>query len=375
MVHKVLIALYDIQDLGGIINWVEHLCHGLKELNVDPVIVRLEDKERCISSRSNRSVGISHSGIPFDQRAGWVFPLKNRISLRSTNWSNFTSQYSLVIWAIPVPSKSKPIKDWQSLYHIRTPQIMVIHDGNLNKLYFHAYEVMDKCSLIVGVHDCAFNSIKVEHKRLIPNPQVLSRMRPINYVCRKYQIFSLQTFKRWKHVDDLIRAVPYMKDTTKVLLAGGGIEYYYMTSKTKRKSCYKDIWERAIQNGMQYLGYVSESQRDKILQESMLLLDPSWSKTYASYGSHFNRTFVDAIISGCLPAGTNLGMDNNSFFTKESYITIPYNSSPQGMAELYDRAVHLGKAEYEEKLLTLQSVVRTHFDSVKVAKEYLEVIS
>src|SRR5690606_18658851 len=102
-------------------------------------------------------------------------------------------------------------------------------------------------------------------------------------------------------VDELVRAVPKIKGT--VLLAGGGIEYHYMTSLTKRKPKYGKIWENAIQHGMNFLGYITEDERDKFLRSSKLLIDPSWSHYYAQYGSHFNRTFVDAIIMGCMPAG------------------------------------------------------------------------
>ena len=123
---------------------------------------------------------------------------------------------------------------------------------------------------------------------------------------------------------------------------------------------------------MNYLGYVTSGTMDDLLAKSKLLVDPSWSKNYAQYGSHFNRTFVDGIINGCLPAGRDLLMDGNSFFPNEDYVTIPYNATPQEFAEKVNEALALTDRQYTKKVRALQEQVRLHFDSVLVAKQYLD---
>jgi glycosyltransferase involved in cell wall biosynthesis len=221
-------------------------------------------------------------------------------------------------------------------------------------------------------HDCAYNSINMtEGVYLIPNPQI-NRFKKINFDGRSNSVFSLQTFKRWKRVDDLVRAVPYIEGD--VFLAGGGIEYYYMTSTDKMKKEYKGIWNNALQNGMAYLGYLPEKQRDEYLQKCKLLVDPSWSKSYGALGSHFNRTFVDAIIAGCMPAGRDLLMDENSFFPKDLYVTIPYNATPEEFGEIVNSALNMHKSVYTKRVANLQTIVADQFDSVKVAQRYIDLV-
>lgn len=370
----IMIPIYDIQDLGGIINWTEHLCHGLRALGAEPVLVRLEDKYACRSSSSKRTMVKGWSGLAYDQMGGWHFPLERRIPLRGIDWEGYTEQFAGIIWGIAVPSAAKLFPDWQELYRAcRAPQVMVIHDGNLNKMYPHAYEVMNHCKFIAAVHDCALGSIGdiAVPKGLIPNAQVERFVEP-TLAERKAQVFSLQVFKRLKHVDDLVRAVPYIKST--VVLAGGGIEYYYMTSQTKRRPEYGTIWEDALLDGMEYIGFIDEETRDTYLKESMLLVDPGWSKGYAKYGAVFNRTFVEAAIMGCLPAATDMCMGGNSLFDPADYVTIPAGCLAQEFAEVINGALYMPECEYIQKVRSLQDVIRRRLDSLVVARQYLNAL-
>jgi hypothetical protein len=149
---KILLALHEIQDLGGIINYVEHLCHGFKELGHEVKLVRLENKKSVRSRGSIKAYHTGYSGVPYNQRQGWLFPPSNRVPLKSTDWSAYTMAYDLLIWVVPVPSKQKLWDGWEDLYNNESAnQIMVVHDGNLNKLYPHAYDVMGYCEAVVGV--------------------------------------------------------------------------------------------------------------------------------------------------------------------------------------------------------------------------------
>lgn len=374
---RILIPLFDyVQDLGGIINWAEHLIWGFKQLGCDVNLVRLERKSVCnVTSGAKRKRVVGHAGYPLDQKTGWMFPKQARIPLFSTDWVKFTKDYDLIIWMVPVPTKTGLFDGWQDLYkpHNNCTQVMMIHDGNLNSLYTHAYDVINKVDAVVGVHDCAVGTINASPYKgkalLIPNPQI-KRFQPINFEARKQQALSLQTWKHWKHVGDIIRAIPYMKH--KMIMGGAGIHYYWMSGKIRRQG-YETIWEEALEGGMQYVGWITEPERDAILCKSKLLIDPSWSKRYAQYGSHFNRVFCDAAICGCLPVGRDLLMDNNRFFDPEDYITIPYNAPPKEFAEATNKAIKIQKPEYTHRIKNLQAVVDKHFDALKVARQFLKL--
>ena len=375
---RVLLPLYRINNYGGIINWVEHLCHGLRANGALPHLVLLEDAvSRTAYAPDLSDLVLGPSGLYHNQSSGWAFSAKRRLPIHGVDWPRYVKDFELVIWVIPVPSEEYLWSSWRDLYDITTPQVMVVHDGNLPQLYPHAQDVMPKCVGVVGVHDCAIGGIRSRglpgiRGTLIPNPQI-ARYAPVNYGQRVNRVLSLQTFKSWKHVDDLIRAVPHLT-TLQAVVAGGGIEQCYMTSRDKRKDRYGNIWERAKLAGMKYVGYISEEKRDALLRRCKLLVDTSWSRRYAAYGSHFNRVFVDAVMMGALPAARDLLMRRNSFFDPRDYITIPYKASPEGFAAALEEAAALSPREYTRRVKSLQAVVREHFDSVKVAKRYLDFI-
>lgn len=381
---KILIVLHEyIQDLGGLINWTESLIHGFKVLGCESKLIRVENKSsfHAVTMQHPRKREVGYAGYYLDQKVGWIFPTHARVPFLSTDWNKYTKDYDMLIWLAPVPTKTSTIYqdgDWQRLYSTvnkRTTQIICIHDGNLHRLYPHALEVIKYCHALTAVHDSAMGSLKLIKtkipKLIIPSAQI-ARFAKVNFQNRKNQVFSVQTWKHWKHVGDLVRAIPYIKP--KVILGGAGIHYYWMSGK-KRREPYGHIWEDALEAGMKYVGWLTVSERDEILKTSKLLVDPSWSKQYAKLGSHFNRVFCDAAMMGCLPASTDMLMQNNSFFDPSDYITLPWNASPQEYAECINQAVRMDEKSYTTKVKNLQSVVRKKFDSVHCAKEYLKLIS
>lgn len=377
---KILITTFGICDLGGIINHTEHLIHGLKELGHHVKLVRLENKSKLVKSTTKRNmVEDTFSGLPLDQRAGWFFPLENRVPFKSVDWKKYTSNYDLIIWEVPFPPKDWNDVPKSELYDVgSTPQIAIIHDGNMEKLYPKLASYEELFEFFACVHDCALGnarSLGVENAKLIVNPQanVKYRMERCAYDrgVRK-NIFSMQTFKAWKRVDEFVRAVPHMENVNSKILCGGGIEYYYMTSKDKRKPAYGKIWERALKAGMEYLGYISEDERDDFLRNSRLMIDASWSKRYAWYGSHFNRMMVDALICGCVPVLRDLAMENQSAFADRVWFEIPWDAGPGEFAEVVDEVIgpsYKNKARIMVKIA--QKEIKKKFDSVAVAKEFV----
>lgn len=371
---KILMCIFKIYDYGGIINHAEHLIYGLHQLGHDVNLVRVEDKEVCRKANIRReATDMGWSGIFYDQRYGWHFKTQNRIAFREVDWKKFTKDYDLVLWEIPVPSfKSSGFEtNWKKLYDIKTPQIAFIHDGNMPKMYPHIQEVADKFEYLACVHHCALGTAKSMglDGKLVLNPQVINLERRIisPRTIRRNTIISLQTFKRWKRVDEFIRAIPSIDKKYKCKVAGCGIEYYYMTSRDRRKPEYGDIWERALNAGMEYLGFIPEEERDRILEHSKFLVDASWSKKYNKYGSHFNRVMIDGFIKGVRPVLNQYAMMNNGFFEPgKHYLEIPFNACPMSMAG----RINSDKVKPAD-IIDAQRIVEKNFKAEVVARELL----
>lgn len=354
---NILLAHFKIQDWGGIVNYSEFLARGFKELGHTVNSVMLKNtgatgyhkgKDRSLDQGWEYGPGL---GLWMHQKNGWEGMYQFNYAADTTGdwWEAFTEEYDLVIYIVPVPTCSKQNKgdeSWLRLFKTTfTPQVSVIHDGNMQKLYPHILETVPYLEGVICVHDAAFNSAEVlpVNRALIPNPHE-NHIEDILLPCEREDGFvSMQTFKRWKRVDDLIRAIPHMDDMSDKIICGGGIEYYYMTSKDKCKKEYMDeqgnrIWDNAVANGMEFLGYVDTAERDNLLRKYKLLIDPSWSHNYSKLGAHFNRVMVEAMSLGCVPVCTDLGMKDSSFFEAgENYIEIPYDISPEGYAGIIDR--------------------------------------
>lgn len=390
---RILLAHFKIQDWGGIVNYSEFLARGFKELGhtVDPVMLKNtgatgyhKGKDRSLDSGWEYGPGL---GLWMHQKNGWegMYQFNYRTDNGADDWEALTASYDLVIYIVPVPTCSKQNKGddtWLSLFQSTfTPQVSVIHDGNMQKLYPYILETVPYLEGVICVHDAAYNSAEVlpVNRALIPNPHE-NHIEDILLPCEREDGFvSMQTFKRWKRVDDLIRAIPHMDDMPDKIICGGGIEYYYMTSKNKCKKEYMDeqgnrIWDNAVTNGMEFLGYVDTAERDNLLRKYKLLIDPSWSHNYSKLGAHFNRVMVEAMSLGCVPVCTDLGMKNSSFFTAgENYIEIPYDISPEGYAGIIDQ--YMQDEEALERIQENNLELVEFFDKKRIASKILDFAS
>jgi hypothetical protein len=127
----------------------------------------------------------------------------------------------------------------------------------------------------------------------------------------------------------------------------------------------------AVKTGMQYTGFVHNEERDSYLRSARFLIDASWSKNYARIGDHFNRTSVEALISGAVPIARNLGVATNKegngefFKANANYLMIPWNATPKEFAEYVDQFIAMKESdrrailEEGRKLLPLFDYRRT----------------
>jgi glycosyltransferase involved in cell wall biosynthesis len=247
------------------------------------------------------------------------------------------------------------------------------------------------------VHPCAFHGASVLDvpRALIFNPQNLASLtRNNDWKNRKNSFISMQTFKGWKHVDDLVRAIPHVSKNTRKLMAGGGIEHNYMTSVDKCKPQYfvseekdpdinpihygRKIWDVALEHGMEWLGYLRQERIRFLLRQSKVVIDPSWSVAYAKVGDHFNRVVVDGIIEGAIPIARNLGISTNEegigevFKPYENYMMVPHDATPLEFAEKIEETCNLPDYLANE-IHHANYTLLANFERERVAQQYVSL--
>jgi glycosyltransferase involved in cell wall biosynthesis len=134
---------------------------------------------------------------------------------------------------------------------------------------------------------------------------------------------------------------------------------------------------------MEWLGYITNKQRDKLLLELRCLVDPSWSIRYAKAGGHFNRTVIDALKCGALPIATRIGMEgftgSNLFKEGVNYIGLDYDCIPSQYAAQVEQACNLPNSvastiiENGRKLLArfeCKTVAQQFIDFATAAQSY-----
>lgn len=388
---KILLTHFQIQDYGGIVNYTECLVEGMSSLGHHVDAIMFKNKGKSGESHfKDRSLELgweeSHIAEWMHQKSGWEGINQINYVTDKDKVAAIAEEYNLIIHVIPVPTCTKQTREdyhWEEIFSEinfqETKQIAVVHDGNMQKLYPHLLHVCKYLDGLVCVHDASFNSCNVLPLRrtFLPNPHNFDKSQSIPKIKdRKLGIVSLQTFKRWKRVDDLIRAIPFMDAFTDKTICGGGIEYCYMTSKTKCKPEYINgngtpIWDEALNSGMEFLGYVDTEERDLLLKRNRLLIDPSWSKNYSKFGSHFNRVMVEAIAQGCVPVCTDLAMKDSLLFKANvNYLELPYDIDPKNYGKQIDKWL-----EDEDMLQEMQNnniKLMEVFDKQNVAKGILE---
>lgn len=382
---KIAIALFDINNPGGIVNHTEQLAFGLRELGHEVDLISLEWKSK--QSRAKRlpdhpANEPSFFGGRMHPYNGWDLRAENRIPYRGAQLvfaQKRLAEYDGIIWTVPCPRRRKDSEgnmDWVELYDASPRNVGVIHDGNLVGFYPNIVRVIDKFRNLAAVHPCALSTAKElgGTTHLIPNPMPSVEMNL--YGTREVGWLSAQTFKGWKKVGDLVRAARYMSPDLVKILAGGGIEHCYMTSPDKCKPDYfhedgTRIWDAALDNGMEFLGFIGNEERDRRLRGVTALVDPSYSRRYAEMGSHFNRVVIEAMIQGTIPvARTSVTEHAGWLESGRHYMGIPDDASPQEYAEIVEEACELPNfrfAEHWEALLQ-------RFERVRVAEQYAELL-
>lgn len=396
--------MHTFNNFGGIINHCEHLMAGLKELGhevnfaylkgnktVKPVEIPSELKE-------GYEIGVG-SGYPVHQGDGWIAPYYSYVVKESIDkFVEDANKHDLVIWQSIFGFKNKDTeksKLWLPMIEqVKSKQIAIIHDANLKKLYPWIQMFEKHFTGLACVHPAAYDSADFMNvpRALILNPQDIDGIPETPpFEKRENKILSIQTFKRWKRVDDLVRSVPYMPGV-KTLVGGYGMEAAYMMSKDKCKEEYyctkeydpdasedrlnKRIWENAENSGtFEYLGFISGSKRDEILATSKFLVDPSWSNTY---GEHFNRVVIDAMRIGTVPIAVNYGVSNNEegmgvvLKAGVNYCMLKKSFTPKQYGEAIQEYCNMSEEQYRTIQLNNYELIK-QFDRKVIAQHYVDL--
>lgn len=401
---KIMMVMHTFNNFGGIINHCEHLMAGLKELGHDVNFAYLKGTKTVrpveIPSelKEGWEIGVG-SGYPVHQGDGWMAPYYSyKVKESIDKFVDDANKHDIVIWQSIFGFKNKDTekyKDWLPMIeNVKAKQIVIIHDANLKKLYPWISLFEKHFAGLACVHPAAYESADFMStpRALILNPQDIAGVPPTpQFAGRENKILSIQTFKRWKRVDDLIRAVPYMKNV-KTLVGGYGIEAAYMMSKDKCKEEYfattqydpdvtsdregKRIWENAENSGnFEYLGFISGAKRDEILKTSKFLVDPSWSNTF---GEHFNRVVVDSMRIGTVPIAVNFGVSNNEegngvvLKAGVNYCMLKKSYTPKQYGEAIAEYCDMPESEYMRIVQNNYELIQ-QFDRKHIAQHYLDL--
>jgi hypothetical protein len=388
---KILVALHKCMDLGGIIDHTEQLIGGLKDLGHTVHLKEVTWAFNAPDQKKTSDWSVGPSGIPHNQGNGWNFRRTERLPYRGAAALNAAKQilteYDLIIWTMPVPSKSRDNlgnSDWIHLYdlpeHIK--QIAFIHDGNAVKGAGHLLAIQHHLSGLACVHPCALNGASFADvpRALVVNPQD-TPVRPYHRWENKSPGFvNMQTFKAWKHAHELVEAISYMrpKEADEMReIAGKGIEYRYMTSEEKCKDAYfhadgTKFWDAALANGLTHHGFWDKREVDEYLNEARVLVDPSWSNNYSKVGGHFNRVAVDAMMRGCVVVAREKGMGSELFQSGTHYMAIPEDADAQEYADLVQYASGIAP-KTAQRMIDANREILPMFDRTTVAKRVVDL--
>lgn len=397
---KVLVTVFDIQDYGGIIQHTELLMRGLRELGHEVTFRILRNADRP----SYRTAGIlgdeawqwSAAGdvgketnsqgedVMVSQKYGWRRAIVQCYGgSRLAEYRALANSHDLVLHELPVP-KPDPEGYWLEMYRkIKPPQIAIAHDAHYRTLYPHMLEIAKYLTGVACTNHAGYRALEYLP---VPRAFVASGHVPRNWKAqpawgaRQRRFVSAHIWKRWKHMDLVLRAIPHLTRKTRHVIGGDGIERRYMTSKDKCRDAYKDldkpIWDKAILAGMKWRGDMKQEDLLIAYEDSRLMVDMSFSKKFAALGNHFNRSTFDAYNGGCVPLCTAENMAEQEAQVKlfeggETHLEIGAKCSPLALANMIDMSLDMEERTASRIIRNGRELLTEKFHYLKSAEAYL----
>lgn len=418
---KIAVVVNRSDTFGGVLQHTESLIKGLKEIGhevdflylsyknmrVDDKLEKLEKNNGWLEKEGylikyDKGEG---TGLWYEPETGWVYKAYQYKTLESKKaFRDKLENYDAVIWESVYLFKRQCPKDtdFPILFDAKNPvQIMFVHDANLRDNCAWIHFIEKKFDYVVAVHPASYNSCKeLETPRvMIFNPQ---DMTGVDTTVSSYHnlkdnpsLFILQNWKRSKRGVDLIKSLPYIKSDIKVRFGGNGIEWRYLWAKDKTKPQHycrqedfpnkPELWGKPFRvlmknfPGYEYIGWITQEQRDQILEKTAFFVDPAWYEVNALIGAHFSRTLVEAFKKGVVPIARGLGLSNNDegkgdiFNAGINYLNIPSTASPREFGEAIDRFFEISEEEYN-KIVQNNYALLPYFEEKNIAKEVEKLI-
>lgn len=416
---KIRFATFAIAKYGGIVGHIEAKFKAFKDMGHDVDIIILDYLTEIPVNQFKTKVGKLESGMFQDSLDiksqnggyekseitgywtnpyyGWVLePNKNRISCLNENslqtWHELVDDVDILIWSF-IPTKTGEAKGfnwWHKYFDLpkSVSQILSIHDGYYDQRNSWTNLLKDKIKFLECVHITSYNACEV-----FDIPRVLNldsryidgKFKDLLKNHKEVDFFAAHIFKSMKRMEELVAAVPYIEGG-QILVAGSGIELYYMMTENKEKQkpkytvskktdpdCIENeigdsLWERAVSYGMSYLGLISNEEVSGILKISKFAIDPSFCTHYAKYvNTHLNGFIIEAMINGSYPILRNYRKDeveNDFVFQNINAIFIPYDATPKEFAKYLNDALKMPEEEYTRGLK----------ENFKFAKDFLNPV-
>jgi hypothetical protein len=416
---RIAILMFQVHNnLGGILPSTINLCAGLEEAGYEPRVFHAEWREHItgmegrIERTNGAGYGLRHwiSG----DRAHLVGDSKHAHPYKGKKAANELkerlSEYDGVILATSIPSYvakgMKGNKDWKTVLKHGKPMIGIVRDCHWLRLSPHILPMRHRFLALAGVHPAAYYSLKNFPGRIAcqVNPFDISKADE-DYEKDWEKVCVTSWFKKWKRMDDGIRAAPFMKPIH-LYIAGGGLELSYMLAeKTEEEytgrnwegyhrkvmnyrwkpedSSYrrnhgwknKSIFRVAEQEGnFHYVGFKLGRSIEKLQESSGGLVDFSY---HYKWGEHFNRVLIEAMLVKSIPFARPYGISDNEaghgkIFDNTNVVLIPEDSSPKRTGEIIRDAMQdhtLRSGIVKNNLRKLEI-----FDRETVAKNYVRLL-
>lgn len=439
---KILIADFEIAKYGGIVEHVAAKVKALKALGHEVDIVQLSpsqttqkfyDKKiaefKSGAFQNKIKINSQGGGYEYDEATGYwrnnyygfFLPPSNRIGVFEPDalqrWHKLVEDVDLIMWNF-MPTKSSAwnrdgmkFDFWWKFFDLPTDkvrQMFIVHDAYFDVRASNVTALKDKIMFLECAHIAAYQCCKNIGipRTLLLNPRYLEddEKMPVRMMNkRKTDFFAAHIFKSMKHVDDLIRAVPWLNQNSydeeySVKIAGSGIEQAYMVAPTKCKEPYKvsakrdpdihpsfygqKIWDVGVKYGMEYLGQISGEQVRENLLNAKFAVDPSWADHYANYcRTHINGFIIEAMLCGCYPVlrdyrGLVKGGEEiyDPLFESIRAIIIPWDATPKQFAEALKKARRMSPAKYLRDTKYNFDLVHELFNAKTNMKEVLRIV-
>ena len=439
---KILIADFEIAKYGGIVEHVAAKVKALKALGHEVDIVQLSpsqttqkfyDKKiaefKSGAFQNKIKINSQGGGYEYDEATGYwrnnyygfFLPPSNRIGVFEPDalqrWHKLVEDVDLIMWNF-MPTKSSAwnregvkFDFWWKFFDLPTDkvrQMFIVHDAYFDVRASNVTALKDKIMFLECAHIAAYQCCKNIGipRTLLLNPRYLEddEKMPVRMMNkRKTDFFAAHIFKSMKHVDDLIRAMPWLNQNSydekySVKIAGSGIEQAYMVAPTKCKEPYKvsakrdpdihpsfygqKIWDVGVKYGMEYLGQISGEQVRENLLNAKFAVDPSWADHYANYcRTHINGFIIEAMLCGCYPVlrdykGLVKGGEEiyDPLFESIRAIIIPWDATPKQFAEALKEARRMSPAKYLRDTKYNFDLVHELFNAKTNMKEVLRIV-